>query len=186
MEQHLGSTFYSGARNTILRSEWWFIKKEWFDIRRSLLCRHSSFSPLLGEEDYLTSPKNACIGGYAKGSAVLFFINHYSDLKMSTSPLKLCLLPTSTPSYNPDFMFQSRRRNEILKQGRQVYTFRSYLLRLERMCFTLTWFLCSCPMSLPSLACPSDFHEESVHIFYWQRLDAGDHATNNKTAWLVI
>ena len=63
-------------------------------------------------------------------------------------------------------MFQPRGRHEILKHGRQVYIFLSYLLRLERMCSTLTWFLCSSPMSLPSLACTCDLHEECAHIFY--------------------
>ena len=51
-----------------------------------------------GRKDYLTSPKTVCQGGFAKDSTVLFFINDHSHLKMTTSPVKLCLLPTPTPS----------------------------------------------------------------------------------------
>ena len=97
-------------------------KKKRFDIGRCLLHRYSSFSPLLGEEDYLTSPKNVCVGGYSRSSNRSLFINHHSDLKMVTSPVKLCcLLPTPLPPhYDPDFRFQPRRRHEVLKRGRQV------------------------------------------------------------------
>ena len=104
---------------TILRSEWWFIKKKRFDIGRCLLHRHSSFSPLLGEEDYLTSPKNVCVGGYFRSSDRSFFYKSSFRSSNGNLPCKT-LLFTSYP-HDPDFKFQPRGRNEVLKHGRQVY-----------------------------------------------------------------
>ena len=105
---------------TILRSEWWFIKKKRFDVRRCLLHRHSSFSPLLGEEDYLTSPKNICVGGYSRSSNRSFVINRPSDLKMVTFTVKFCCSLPTPPHYDPDFKFQTRGCHEVLKHGWQV------------------------------------------------------------------
>ena len=50
------------------------------------------------------------------------FWNLHSDLKMVTSPVKLCcLLSPPPPHYDPDFRFQPRGCHEILKRGREVY-----------------------------------------------------------------
>ena len=142
---------------TILRTEWWFIKKKRFDIGRCLLHRHSSFCPLLGEGDYLTSPKNVCEGGYSRSSNRSFFINHNSDLKMVTSPVKLW------------------SRLKVSTKGAS-WSFKSRWTSIYSSLTCSDWSECAplwndffahlrCRL-LPFLACPCDFHEESAHIFY--------------------
>ena len=44
----------------------------------------------------------------------LCLINHHSDLKLVTSPVKLCLLPPSPPHHDLE-------HHKILKHGKQVY-----------------------------------------------------------------
>ena len=189
MEQHFGSTFYSGARNTILRSEWWFIKKEWFDIRRSLLCRHFSFSTLLGEKDYLTSPTTVCIGGYAKGSTVFFFINRHSDLKMVTSPVKLCLLPTYTSS-SLRFQLHVSIKGGVMKascfnQGGVVKTRQTsvYFPLLPGSTGTNVFHFNMISLLISNVAplsgLPMRFPWRGCAHFLRTTFDAGDHATNN-------
>ena len=110
--------------------------------------------PVVGGGRLLDEPKE-CLRGrlLQKFKPFLFFINHHSDLKMVTSPVKLYrLLPTPTPPhYDPDFKFQPMGRHEVLKHGRQVYI-PPLPVRLERMCSTLTWFLRSSPMPLAPLS----------------------------------
>ena len=96
MERHLGSTLYSGlvkgvsasyGHHSKIRMMIYRERTVWY-IRCSLLRRHSSFSTLLGREDYLTNPKNVCWRLRQKFEPFLFLkqSNHHSDLKMVTSP----------------------------------------------------------------------------------------------------
>ena len=180
MEQHLSSTFYSGARNAILRSESWFIKKECFDIRRSLLCRHSSFSPLLGEEGLLDEPKDCLPRGLRQRFNRSFFINHHSHLKMTTSPVKLCLLPTPTPSALRSRLYVSIKGVswDFKTRWTSVYF---PLLPAPTGTNVFHFDMISSPISnvAPLSGLPMRFPWRGCAHLLLTTFDAGSHATNN-------
>ena len=91
-----------------------------------------------------------------------FFINHHSDLKMVTSPVKLCCLlpsPSPTPS-SLRSRLQPRGRHEILERCRLVYIIPPLpaLAAMTVLHFYMISFLIS-NVALPSG--PRDFYEES-------------------------
>ena len=54
--------------------------------------------PVVGGGRLLDEPKDCLQRRLRQRFNRSFFINHHSHLKMTTSPVKLCLLPTPTPS----------------------------------------------------------------------------------------